>query len=132
MSRPITRTFARSLSIASATLLIHLGTAAAATPQNDFQRQVSAVLAGSLASRSSRHANSTREELTGSQDDAQAFARRLLQGWSLSHPGRTLSAAQSRNPTAPGVTRQGSAARTDIQSTVRRFLLGQAAAGNAS
>ncbi|HEV2442540.1 MAG TPA: hypothetical protein VGT07_08445 [Steroidobacteraceae bacterium] len=132
MSRQITSTFARSLSIASATLLIHLGTAAAATPHSDFQQQVSAVLAGKIASHSSLHANSTREELTGSQDDAQEFARQLLRGWSVSHPGRTLSAAQSRNQTAPDVTRRGPAARTDIQSTVQRLLLGLTAARNAS
>ena len=132
MSRQIASAFARSLSIASATLLIHLGTAGAATPQSDFQHQVSAVLAGKIASHSSLRANSMRDELTGSRDDTQEFARQLLRGWSVSHPARALSAAQSRNPTAPDVTRQGPAAQTDIQSMVQRFLLGQAAARNAS
>jgi hypothetical protein len=132
MSRQITSAFARSLSIASATLLVHLGTAAAATAQADFQHGVSAMLAGKIASHSSLHANSTRGELTGSKDDAQEFARQLLRGWSVSHPRRALSAAQSRSPTAPDVTRQRPAAQTDIQSAVQRFLLGQAAARNAS
>lgn len=90
------------------------------------------MLAGNIASHSSRQTKTTRDDLTGSKDDTQEFARQVLRGWSVSHPGRALSATQARNPTAADVTREGSAAQEDIQSTVQRFLLGRAAARNAS
>jgi hypothetical protein len=49
LSRQIVNSFCRSLSIASAALVIHVGGAAAATPRSDFQRHVGAVLAGNSA-----------------------------------------------------------------------------------
>ena len=132
MSRNIIHAFARSLPIASAALLINIGTAAAATPHSDFQRQVSAVLAGNIASHASPQGNSTRNEAARSQVDAQQFAGQLLQGWSMSHPARTESAIRSRGPAAADVIRQASPAQEDVQSMVQRFLLGRTAARNAS
>ncbi|HEY7887440.1 MAG TPA: hypothetical protein VIC29_04355 [Steroidobacteraceae bacterium] len=127
MLRSIVNSSARSLPLAAAALLIHIGTAAAATSP-DFQTEVSAVLAGNIAARSSLQTNSTRGEPSGSNNDAQQFARLLLLGWSVSHPGRDRSAAQSGSRTAADVTRRGARAQGDIQSMVRRFLMGKTSA----
>lgn len=125
MSRKIARASASSLPFAAA-LLIHIGTAAAATPSGDFQRQVSAVLAGNVAHVT--QANSTSDETTGTQADAQEFARQLLSGWSVSHPGRARSATELHSQAAADVTRRASPAQDDFQSMVQRFLQGEKSA----
>lgn len=127
MSRNIANAIARSLSIASVTLLMHVGTAAAAPPQPDFQREVSAVLAGNIANHSPSRASSTHADSADSKLDAQQFAQRLLLGWSTSHPARPASATQSPGPGTAAGMRQDSPAQGDIQSMVQRFLLGQRA-----
>ena len=120
MSRQTTNAFGRSLALASATLLLHIGSAAAAAPQDDFQSQVSAVLAGTGATHSALRAN----DATGTKVDAQEFARQLLLGWSTTHPARAGSAARSESARASDVSDQDSSAQEDIQSTVQRFLRG--------
>ncbi len=125
MSRHITNAFGRSLAIASTALLIHIGSAAAAAPQNDFQRQVSAVLAGTGATHSALRAPSARDGAAGTKVDAQQFARQLLLGWSTSHPARAGSAAQSKSTAASDVSGDDSSGQEDIQSTVQRFLRGK-------
>lgn len=125
MSRQITNAFVRSLSIASATLLVHIGSATAAAPQGDFQSQVSAVLAGTGATHSASRANSAADETTGTKVDAQQFARQLLLGWSASHPARADSVALSGSTGAADVGGEHSSAQDDIQSTVQHFLRGE-------
>lgn len=125
MSRQITNAFGRSLAIASTALLLHIGSAAAAAPQNDFQSQVSAVLAGTAATHSALQANSARDEATGTKVDAQQFARQLLLGWSTSHPARAGSPAQSERTDASDVSGEDSSTQEDIQSSVQRFLRGE-------
>lgn len=125
MSRQITNAFGRSLAIASAALLIHIGSAAAAAPQNDFQRQVSAVLAGTSATHPSLRAESARDQAPGTKVDTQQFARQLLLGWSTSHPARAGAAAQPESTDASDVSAEDSSSRGDIQSTVQRFLRGE-------
>lgn len=125
MSRQITNTFARSLAVTSAALLIHVGSAAAAAPQNDFQSQVSAVLAGTGATHSAARADSARDAASGARTDAQQFARQLLLGWSVSHPASGASATKSPTPSASDVSQEDSPAQTDIQSAVQRFLRGE-------
>jgi hypothetical protein len=125
MSRQITNAFVRSLSIASATLLVHIGGAAAAAPQDDFQSQVSAVLAGTGATHSAPRANSAADEATGPRGDAQQFARQLLLGWSASHPARADSVALSAGTSAADVGNEDSSSQDDIQSTVQHFLRGE-------
>jgi hypothetical protein len=126
MSRHITHTFGRSLALASAAaLLIHVGSATAAAPQNDFQTQVSAVLAGTGATPSTVRAVAAPNGTTGTKIDAQQFAQQLLLGWSTSHPARADSAAQSGETSAAAVSGEDSSAQEDIQSTVQRFLRGE-------
>jgi hypothetical protein len=123
MSRQIINSFGRSLAVASAALLIHLGSAAAATPQSDFQSQVSAVLAGNIAGHSSPRTDSARDDATGSKVDAQESVRQLLLGRSASHPGLARRATQSQSLTASDVG-DDSAAQEDAQTSVQRFLRG--------
>lgn len=125
MSRQITNTLGRSLAIASAALLIHIGSAAAAAPRNDFQSQVSAVLAGTSTAHATLRADAARDEATGTKIDAQQFARQLLLGWSASHPARADSAAPAGDTSAAAVGDQDSSAHGDLQSTVQHFLRGE-------
>jgi hypothetical protein len=125
MSRQITHAFSRSLAIASAALLIHIGSAAAAAPRNDFQSEVSAVLAGTGAAHAALRADSAHGGAIGTQIDAQQFVRQLLLGWSASHPSRAQSAAQSAGAGANDVGEEDSSAQEDVQSTVQRFLRGE-------
>ena len=118
MSRQITHAFGRSLATASAALLIHIGSAAAAAPHNDFQSQVSAVVAGTEATHSALRVN----DRTGTKIDAQQFARQLLLGWSTSHPAHADSGSVAA---ADAGGADDSSAQGDIQSTVQRFLLGK-------
>jgi hypothetical protein len=122
MSRQINNTFGRSLAAASAALLIHIGSAAAAAPQTDFQSQVSAVLAGTSATHAALRADSARDDASG---DAQQFARQLLLGWSTSHPARAASATESQSASAADVSQDDSSAQADIQTTVQHFLRGE-------
>jgi hypothetical protein len=125
MSRQITHAFGRSLALVFAALLINIGSAAAATPQDDFQSQVSAVLAGTAATQSTVRADSVRSEAPGTKIDAQQFARQLLLGWSASHPARGVSAALSESASTADVGGEDSSAQDDIQSTVQHFLRGE-------
>lgn len=125
MSRQITHAFGRSLVLASAALLIGVGSATAATAHDDFQSQVSAVLAGTGAAHSTARADAARSQATDTKIDAQQFARELLLGWSTSHPARAGGAAQPRDTGAYEVSAEDSSPQDDIQSTVQRFLRGE-------
>jgi hypothetical protein len=125
MSRQITNAFVRSLSIASAMLLVHIGSAAAAAPQGDFQSQVSAVLAGTGATHSALPATPAAKEATGTKIDTQQFVRQILLGWSTSHPVRAGSVAASGSTRTASVSGEDSPAQDDIQSTVQHFLRGE-------
>ncbi|HUA24027.1 MAG TPA: hypothetical protein VMA54_07925 [Steroidobacteraceae bacterium] len=125
MSRQISNAFVRSLSIASAILLVHIGSAAAAAPRSDFQSQVGAVLAGTGAAHAALPANSAGDGATGTKIDAQQFVRELLLGWSASHPARAHSVAQSGSAGNADVRGEDSSAQDDIRSTVQHFLRGE-------
>ena len=117
MSSQKLRSFSRFLAIGSAALLIQIGAAAGAN-QPDIHEQMSEVLSGAVVAHAIPRSVSGREASSESRTDDQAFARRLLQGWSASpvsvaHPAqrpRRLAAAPEAHP--------------DIQAMVRRQLLG--------
>jgi hypothetical protein len=116
MSSPFIKTIALPLAIASATLLVQIGSAAAASPRADFQQQVRQVLAGTIAGRSVPHSEPGRADPPGHEADAQASMRRLLLGVSVA----PLTAA------APELARS-SGGHEDLQASVRQLLLGQRA-----
>jgi hypothetical protein len=126
MSIHITRRLSTALPIAAAALFIQIGSAAAASPQVDFQQQVRDVLTGSVAARAIPHSDADPANAVRSNSDAQQFAQQLLLGWSVSHLGR----ARVVNPTLQAEVSDSSQkprADEDFQSTVRQSLLGVSA-----
>lgn len=108
----------RFLTIGAAALLLHIGTAAAAQPPG-IRERMRAVLTGSIALDGARRADARRHVGAGSETDSQAFARRLLLGWSATAvhglPARTMSGVNSN-----------AGAQEDMETRIRRQLLGEA------
>ena len=123
MSMHITQSLSRALPIAAAALFFQIGSAAAASPQLDFQQQVRDVLTGSIATHTVAHSDADPANAVRSNTDAQEFARQLLLGWSVSHVGaratkqkvQTLASESTQRPQSDG----------DFQSIVQEVLLGK-------
>jgi hypothetical protein len=126
MSIHITRRLSTALPIAAAALFIQIGSAAAASPQVDFQQQVRAVLTGSVAAHAIPHSEADPANAIRSTSDAQLFAQQLLLGWSVSHLGRTQATKPTLQAKASG-SGQKTPVDEDFQSTVRQSLLGGSA-----
>jgi hypothetical protein len=114
MSLHITKTFGRSLALASAALLIHIGSAAAATSHGDFQQQVQQWLSGNIASHTLPQVATRSDDSSRSSVDPQKSVREFLRG---SVASRALRAAGER---LAGSSRS----QRDIQPTVRLLLRG--------
>ena len=124
MSTHITRRLSTALPIAAAALFIQIGSAAAASPQVDFQQQVRDVLTGSIAAHAIPHPDPDPANAVRSNPGAQQFAQQLLLGWSASHLGR----AQAMKPKLQAEASDSSQkprADGDFQATVRQSLLGE-------
>jgi hypothetical protein len=126
MSIHITRRLSTALPIAAAALFIQIGSAAAASPQVDFQQQVRDVLTGSVAARAIPHSDADPANAVRSNSDAQQFAQQLLLGWSVSHVGSAKATKQKLQADASESSQQ-SQSDEDFQSTVRQSLLGVSA-----
>jgi hypothetical protein len=126
MSIHITRRLSTALPIAAAALFIQIGSAAAASPQVDFQQQVRDVLTGSIAAHPIPHSDADPANAVRSTSDAQRFAQQLLLGWSASHLVRTQAAKPKLQAKASGSSRK-TPADEDFQSMVRQSLLGESA-----
>ena len=126
MSIHITRLFGTALSVAAAALFMQIGSAAAASPQLDFQQQVRDVLTGNMAARAIADSDADPANAVRSTSDVQQSMQQLLLGWSASHPGRTQAAKQKLQVDA-SESRQKPRAGEDFQSTVRQLLLGESA-----
>jgi len=124
MTIRITQSLSRALPIAAAALFVQIGSAAAASPQGDIQAQMREVLSGSIATRTIRPSESHSTDVVASDQDAQAFARQLLLGWSASHVGHA-KATTPRLQAAAVASRETPRADEDFQSTVRQALLGE-------
>jgi len=107
----------RFLAIGSAALLLQIGGVAAASQRPDIQEQMQEVLSGHIVARLSPHAQAGRDGPSRSETDTQAFAKRLLQGWSAS------VVAGARPPKRHRVTANPTK-YADVQAMVRRQLLG--------
>ncbi len=118
MSSQKTWSFGRLLTIGSAALLIQAGAVAAANQRPDIQQQMQQVLSGAVGDRAARNVKSGRDEPSRSAADIQAFARRLLQGWSASVGGVARPAQRAHGVAAD------SGKHMDVQAMVRRQLLG--------
>lgn len=125
MSMYITQSLSRALPIAAAALFIQIGSAAATSPQVDFQQQVRDVLTGSIATHAIPHSDADAANAVLSNPDAQEFARQLLLGWSVSHVG--TQAAKQKVQALASESTQRPQSDEDFQSTVRGVLLGERA-----
>lgn len=126
MSIHIIRRLSTALPIAAAAFSIQIGSAAAASPQGDFQQQVRNVLTGSIAVHAIPHSDADPANAARSNSDAQQFAQQLLLGWSVSHAGRAQATKPNLQAKASGST-QKTPAVEDFQSTVQQSLLGVSA-----
>lgn len=118
MSSQKLNTPGRFLVIGSAALLLQIGGVAVASQHPDIQAQMREVLSGHIQARQTPHAQAGRDEQSSrSGADAQAFARRLLQGWSAS-----VVAGAPRTNEHPAAAHPRKYA--DVQALVRRQLLG--------
>jgi len=126
MSTHITRRLSTALPVAAAALFIQIGSAAAASPQVDFQQQVREVLTGSIAAHAIPHSDADPANAVRSHPDTQEFARQLLLGWSVSHVGRS-QATKPKLQAEVSDSSQKPRADEDFQSTVRQSLLGVSA-----
>lgn len=108
------------LAIGSAVLLIQIGGVAAANQRPDIQEQTREVLSGTVAAHaiSRTAAAPARKNPAASGADAQAFASRLLRGWSVAAPAAARTLQQPLRMAA------GSGKHADIQAMVRRQLRG--------
>lgn len=126
MSIHITRRFSTALPVAAAALFIQIGSAAAASPQVDFQQQVRDVLTGSIAARTIPHSDADPANAAHSTSDAQQFAQQLLLGWSISRLGHA-EVTKPKLQAKASDSSQKPQAHEDFQSTVRQSLLGESA-----
>jgi len=126
MSIRITQSLSRALPIAAAALFMHIGSAAAASPQGDVQQQMRDVLTGSIATHAIARSESDPATTVRSNVDAQAFARQLLLGWSVSQVERA-NATKQKLQAEVSESSQSSRADEDFQSTVRQSIVGERA-----
>lgn len=126
MSIRITQSISRALPLAAAALFIHIGSAAAASPQGDIQQQMRDVLTGSITTHAIPHSESDPAPAVRSNVDAQAFARQLLLGWSVSQAER-VNATKQKLQAEASESSQSSRADEDFQSTVRQSIVGERA-----
>lgn len=131
MSIRITQSLSRALPIAAAALIMHIGSAAAASPQGDIQQQMRDVLTGSTATHAIAHSESDPATAVRSNVDAQAFARQLLLGWSVSQVERANATKQKLQAEASESSQQ-SQSDDDFQSTVRQSILGERASSRSA
>jgi hypothetical protein len=117
MSSKNLRSLGRFLALGSAALLIQAGAVAAASQRPDIQEQMQEVLCGRAGTHMPSPARARRDESSQPASDAQAFARRLLQGWS------TTAVAGARPARGHRVTAKPTK-YADVQAMVRRQLLG--------
>lgn len=126
MTIRFTQSFSRALPIAAVALFVHVGSAAAASPQGDIQQQMREVLTGHIATHAVPHSQSAPATAVHSNVDAQAFARQLLLGWSVSRVGRANTVKQKLQAET-SESSQKPQTDEDFQSTVRQSLFGESA-----
>jgi hypothetical protein len=114
MSLHITRTFGRSLTLASVALLIHIGSAGAAIRRGDFQQQVQQWLSGNIATHTLPQAATRPDDGSRSAVDPQKSVREFLRGSVASKAPRAAADRLALSARSQG----------DIQPMVRLLLQG--------
>lgn len=124
MSPHNAKLFSRSLAIASAALVIHIGTATAADVTGDIP-QTRELLAGTSTAHSAPLSGPRDGKVANPTPDAQELARQLLLG-----TNRYPAASADSKPNAVGTAgesqpQQYSVAYIDAQAAAQQMLLGQ-------
>ena len=126
MSIRVIRYSSRALPLVAAALFLHVGSAAAASPQGDIQQQMRDVLTGSAAT----HAPSVGLDPANAvrvSGDAQDLVRQVLAGWSVSHARRAQASQHKQQIATSKSSHESQTEEEDFQSAVQRSLLGDRA-----
>jgi hypothetical protein len=134
MSHHIAKLFGSPLVLASAALVIHIGTASAADSKADIQQQVREMLSGTPTTHFVPQSGQSDSKATTPAVDSQEFVKQLLLGATASRVRDAQMINHSKVAAAPGNTelQQRPVARADIQAAMRRLLMGQPHASDAS
>ncbi len=133
MSLHIPKLFKSPLALASAALVLHLGAATAADSNGDIQQQMRDLLTGNTNAHSASQPRPRQAAERTPAKDSQEFAKQLLLGAAAfrvrdADPIKHSGAAGTPGKTAP----QQHLAHVDMQAQVRKLLLGQSHASDAS
>jgi hypothetical protein len=126
MSTQITKLFKNPLALASAALVIHIGAATAADSTGDIQQQVRDLLTGNTIAHSATRPQPSEGNATDPSVDSQEFVKQLLLGGIASKHSEVAGAQSKTEP------QQRPPAPSDMQAAVRKLLLGQPYARDAS
>ena len=134
MSLHIAKLFKNPLTLASAALVLHIGTATAADSTGDIQQQLRELLAGTPTAHSASQPRPLERNATSPTVDSQEFLRQLLGAATPSHVGDAETIKHSEIAGASGETagKARPGAQADVQAAMRQFLLGRPVTGNAS
>jgi hypothetical protein len=132
MSLHIAMLFSRPLVLASATLVIHIGAAMAGDSTGDSQQQMKELLTGTTTAHFAPQSGGREgSKATTRTVDSQEFVKQVLLGTTGS--GAQVSKhSEVARASAESHPRERSVAYRDTQAAVRRVLLGQSHASDAS
>lgn len=134
MSYQIAKLVRAPLVLASAALVLHIGTASAADSQGNIQQQVREMLSGTSTTHFVPQSGQTNKKATTPTVDSQEFVKQLLLGATAARVRDAETINPSKVAAAPGNTelQQRPVARADNQAAMRQLLMGQPHAGGAS
>lgn len=132
MSLHIAKRFIRSLALASAAVFFYISVASAADSVGDTQQRMKELLAGTATAHYILpFAGQEGSQATARTADSQELVKHLLLGTTGSSV-QTVKQSKVARASAETQPRERSVAYRDSQAAVRRFLLGQSHASDAS
>jgi len=126
MSIDTLKSFTRSVPIAIAALLVHIGSSAGSTPHYDYQQQVRDWLSGSVTLRPVVRAEMRSNDVSRAEVDTQTSVREFLSGSAISLVAHVEWNKDDAGDSSDVVQKpQRSQAEKDIQAATRRLLQGE-------
>lgn len=133
MSRRIAKLFTRPLALTATALVLHVGAATAADSNGDIQQQVREMLTGTATTHFVPQSGPHDGKVTPPAVDSQEFAKRLLLGTATVSGGpQTSKHAEVSAASDTTVAQKRPVASIDMQAAVKKMLLGQPHASDAS
>jgi len=126
MSIDTLKSFTRSVPIAVAALLVHIGNSAGSTPHYDYQQQVRDWLSGSVTIHAAARAETRGNDVSRAEVDTQASVKEFLSGSAISLAARvewTRNGAGESSDVAQKP--QSPQAQEDLEAATRRLLQGE-------